>query len=1236
MKKKYILSLMLSLVACFGLTSKAEAVADVTGLVPVAAWDFDSQPNSSGLASANKGSVSISFTHEGSVSYVQESVDKYSLNTANFTPYSGAVSVPPKTGLTISMLMTLGTNPNGITFCFRTGSNDVVIRRGDDAGTLLVGIGSHSAEISKYLSTSITNGDTEYHLVTLTVEETGMALYIDGVLKDSTTNFTAWHKSQILAALQFGSRYGGNKGVEKRGGGYIADMRIYDDILSMQQIDALVQELDLTKNMYFYDIKEPFVMGTDVIIDYSLHLYESKTADVSFVYDTDPSFSNPTTIELDTGLKAGQYTAILNDFNPGKTYYFKFVGENDATTAESNVGTFDTAIRIDSSEYLKRLEIKIPGYAGNTVLTNFPVLVTLSEETISGFKYSECFPNGSDIVCTTKNNLVIPHEFDAWNTEGTSYVWVRIPELSGKETVFYLYFGAMSQEAIVEPTPEKVWVNYAAVFHGESATVDATGNSDTVVASGITSITPDGMVASAMTKSKNNSIGIQFSNPVKSMALSSVSELTISGWFKKTNSGTGIVAANKNEWSGSGFLALVEQGTYFSASVDGTHQGASGKGALVKNEWGYLAFSYENTMLKSYLNGEQVYEKSDAKLVNDSAQTYWALGSYTGKGDDSISGDMDELRVYNGVASSDWIKAEYDSVMNASTFVEIVDVAELNTEVPVLAVPNVSKNIDGTITVTVDVSSTIPSTINCIVGENVFEMATDDIALPQIYSATISGVDPGTYVARIEATSSNGSVVNKSSSQFYFGALNVDVISSANENTMESGLFRISRSEIGAIEYDLAIDCIFTGEGLPSTDLPENMGVIIPAGELYVDIPVKPVYSPEIDHDAEVVLTTSGQYIVLNSVGTMTIKNIVDNVFVCYVSPTGDDANRGLTEDTPKKTISAAVEALIPYSEGKICTVYVAEGLYKNSRPVYVTNAIHVLGMSETISDVVVSNSIDIGWNDQNQRNFILNHKDAVVAGMTLQNGGCLNMLQGGSIFIDKNGGTVSNCVIEAAYTYLNSYASGARLEAGLVTHCIFRDNLCGSDCGDWQGYARGGVLELNGTARAENCLLENNSQYQNVSLVHLYSNSIMRNCTIINSGLSVTNAYCKEFSPLLLDSNSQAINVVIAGVTNKIDGAACGPTGKVANFINGAVDCDITGLGFNENTIVGTKEDFFTNYADGNYRPKTGGVLANAGLNYEGMSLYDLTGTQQRVIGGRIDIGCYESYDAGTLLILK
>jgi hypothetical protein len=258
-----------------------------------------------------------------------------------------------------------------------------------------------------------------------------------------------------------------------------------------------------------------------------------------------------------------------------------------------------------------------------------------------------------------------------------------------------------------------------------------------------------------------------------------------------------------------------------------------------------------------------------------------------------------------------------------------------------------------------------------------------------------------------------------------------------------------------------------------------------------------------------------------------------------------------------------------------------------------------------------------------------------VVAGMTLQNGGCLNMLQGGSIFIDKNGGTVSNCVIEAAYTYLNSYASGARLEAGLVTHCIFRDNLCGSDCGDWQGYARGGVLELNGTARAENCLLVNNSQYQNVSLVHLYSNSIMRNCTIINSGLSVTNDYCKEFSPLLLDSNSQAINVVIAGVTNKIDGAACGPTGKVANFINGAVDCDITGLGFNENTIVGTATEFFKNYAAKDYRPNENGPLVGKGVNYSPMAAVDLAG-EARLVGSRIDIGCYEAPPFGTILIVK
>jgi hypothetical protein len=58
---------------------------------------------------------------------------------------------------------------------------------------------------------------------------------------------------------------------------------------------------------------------------------------------------------------------------------------------------------------------------------------------------------------------------------------------------------------------------------------------------------------------------------------------------------------------------------------------------------------------------------------------------------------------------------------------------------------------------------------------------------------------------------------------------------------------------------------------------------------------------------------------------------------------------------------------------------------------------------------------------------------------------------------------------------------------------------------------------------------------------------------------MSLTNKYCEVFTPLRIDSGARAENIVIAGVTNTIDGAACLPSGTLANFINGAVDGDIT-----------------------------------------------------------------------------
>ena len=70
-------------------------------------------------------------------------------------------------------------------------------------------------------------------------------------------------------------------------------------------------------------------------------------------------------------------------------------------------------------------------------------------------------------------------------------------------------------------------------------------------------------------------------------------------------------------------------------------------------------------------------------------------------------------------------------------------------------------------------------------------------------------------------------------------------------------------------------------------------------------------------------------------------------------------------------------------------------------------------------------------------------------------------------------------------------------------------------------------------------------------------------------------------------------------------------------------------------NAVVGTVEQFFEDYANGNYVPKMSGPLYNGGADYEGMASVDLAGNT-RVSGGRVDIGCFESRRIGFSIIFR
>ena len=608
-------------------------------------------------------------------------------------------------------------------------------------------------------------------------------------------------------------------------------------------------------------------------------------------------------------------------------------------------------------------------------------------------------------------------------------------------------------------------------------------------------------------------------------------------------------------------------------------------------------------------------------------------GGYgTGTGDCAWCGWIDEVRLADGTPSAAWIAAEYAAMADA-TAISFSPVTAVDAATPELSVPTIARNADGSFTVSVVVSESIPASVSCLVGGVSYPMATSDAALPMTYSAVLSGLADGTHVASVKAMSTTGNAAYiDCQTVFHTGALTIEA-TDADEGTLTPGVFRISRADADATDLpDLTFDVAFSGDAIAAIVAPGITTTTIPAGAAYVDISVTPVLSSAVDEDTDLTLTVSGPNIGLPSAAALTVVNADYDVFVRYVSTEGSDENHGGTPELPKKTIGAAVSSLANIAPMFPCTVHLASGLYPNSSPIVVTNAIHILGDDPDPSRVIVSNTVDAGYYTPDQRIFRINHPDALVANLTMQHGQACG--DGGNIHMGSAGGMVSNCVVEAGYTRDNGKAGGAWLDAGVVTHTVFRKNNTNSGSIWWNSAPSEGVLHLGGNSRTENCLFTENSQRVTVTLIGVRGSATLRNCSIVNTGLSATNADYSVWSALKIDSGATVQNVVIAGVTNTIDGAACPPTGSVANFQNGAFDGVATNLP--AATVFGSAYEFFNDYANGDYTPKVDGLITDAGAVYEGMSALDLAGLPRKK-GRGVDIGCFECQKTkGFLLFVR
>ena len=350
----------------------------------------------------------------------------------------------------------------------------------------------------------------------------------------------------------------------------------------------------------------------------------------------------------------------------------------------------------------------VGGYDANrSTLTDFPVLVRISESGISGFDYDEMmFPSTGDDLCfVADDGTPLAFDIDTWNPAGTSLVWVKLPSMQNGTEFAMFYRSSKSGKTVCG---DNAFSDYVGVWHlnetgdGVQDILDASPNGLAAKSSNQSIAKTDGPVGgarqitnkrakedkaikvTASTEALNalNTLGTDFSvsfwaRPIGSMGntdsdaigydglIGRKSAKTTPAWAIQLTDNTKKVRLWTSQTSDSGFSVTGEIFQF------------------AKNVWGKIDVVYTYTtsanapLITAYWNGTKVHGPSAPwkNAVQAQGSLTLAIGGYVGSDERPFLGDMDEVRVSKLLPTDDWVKADYDTV-NVASFLTAGKVTE--------------------------------------------------------------------------------------------------------------------------------------------------------------------------------------------------------------------------------------------------------------------------------------------------------------------------------------------------------------------------------------------------------------------------------------------------------------------------------------------------------------------------------------------------------------------------------
>ncbi|MCE9615398.1 MAG: DUF2341 domain-containing protein [Lentisphaerae bacterium] len=320
-------------------------------------------------------------------------------------------------------------------------------------------------------------------------------------------------------------------------------------------------------------------------------------------------------------------------------------------------------------------KIVFTGYTRSSTLTNFPVLVTFSEGR-NAFSYSQCVePGGGDLrFMNAAADTLLSHEIETWDTNGESFVWVRVPELSGPDSAIWALWGNPSETNPPSYTTDgSTWSQgFTEVHHfNEVAGETAHDSSPVGYHSSLMGVPPPAWVSGGAVDGALEFNGGQL--VYSDQNLDEVSQpATVSAWARPTTK-NGIWPPVFSTDNGGYDWSITHNGGSWNVGV-GAVAGATGywvPGPLVRtNEWQHVAAVFiPGQGTRFYFNGEEF--STDTIGSGGGSDNNIMIGSNPGPPDFGVTrfvGQLDEVSVATVARSANWMWATYMSQGRNATF----------------------------------------------------------------------------------------------------------------------------------------------------------------------------------------------------------------------------------------------------------------------------------------------------------------------------------------------------------------------------------------------------------------------------------------------------------------------------------------------------------------------------------------------------------------------------------------